>query len=101
MEGLVYLAKNAGQVVTKDELMQTIWGARFVTDEVITTCIFELRRALGDDARNPRFIQTIPKKGYRLIAPVIIEPRAARSSHLWTTAAAGAAVVMFLFLIVA
>jgi tetratricopeptide (TPR) repeat protein len=124
MEVLVYLAKNADQVVTKDRLMQTIWGGRFVTEEVITTCIFELRRALGDDARNPRFIQTVPKKGYRLIAPVIfteeqttsaakcdqLSPRVesksnehnvARSSRWWKPAAAGATLMMFLALIVA
>lgn len=118
MEVLVYLAKNADQVVTKDTLMQTIWGGRFVTEEVITTSIFELRRALGDDARNPRFIQTIPKKGYRLIAPVIFTEEQTtadqssvgveskpndsvpRSSRLWKTAAAGATLMMFLALIV-
>lgn len=114
MEVLVYLAKNANQVVTKDRLMQTIWGGRFVTEEVITTSIFELRRALGDDARNPRFIQTIPKKGYRLIAPVIFTEeqtaegssaidsahRRAGSSRLWKAAAAGATLMTFLALIV-
>ena len=118
MEVLVYLAKNADQVVTKDSLMQTIWGGRFVTEEVITTSIFELRRALGDDARNPRFIQTVPKKGYRLIAPVIFaeeqttqgssatdavqsnEHSLAGSSRLWKAAAAGATVMIFLALIV-
>lgn len=122
MEVLVYLAKNADQVVTKDSLMQTIWGGRFVTEEVITTCIFELRRALGDDARNPRFIQTVPKKGYRLIAPVIFteeqttsdceqssphvesksnEHNVARSARWWKPAAAGATLMMFLALFVA
>ena len=114
MEVLVYLANNADQVVTKDTLMQTIWGGRFVTEEVITTSIFELRRALGDDARNPRFIQTIPKKGYRLIAPVIFteeekplgvenksnEHSIAVSWRWWKAAAAGATVMVFLALIV-
>lgn len=73
MEVLVHLAENAGKVVSKESLMKTIWADRFVTDEVITTSIFELRKALGDEARNPRFIQTIPKRGYRLIAPVVLE----------------------------
>jgi DNA-binding winged helix-turn-helix (wHTH) protein/tetratricopeptide (TPR) repeat protein len=114
MEVLVYLAKHADQVVTKDSMMQAIWGGRFVTEEVVTTSIFELRRALGDDARNPRFIQTIPKKGYRFIAPVIFteeekpldvasksnEHRLAGSSRLRKAAAAGATVMMFLALIV-
>src|SRR5215831_4800809 len=57
----------------KEVLIQTIWSNRFVTDEVITTTIWELRKALGDDARNPRFIQTVPRNGYRLIAPILLE----------------------------
>lgn len=67
---LVCLSERAGAVVSKDELMRQVWTERFVTDGVLTTSIWELRRALGDDARNPRFIQTVPRKGYRLIAPV-------------------------------
>jgi TolB-like protein/DNA-binding winged helix-turn-helix (wHTH) protein/Flp pilus assembly protein TadD len=73
MEMLVCLASQAGEVVSKETLIQTIWSDRFVTDEVITTTIWELRKALGDDARNPRFIQTVPRKGYRLIAPILLE----------------------------
>jgi DNA-binding winged helix-turn-helix (wHTH) protein/tetratricopeptide (TPR) repeat protein len=70
MEVLLYLSKNAGEVISKKMLIETVWAERFVTDEVITTSIFELRKALGDEAKNPRFIQTISKRGYRLIAPV-------------------------------
>ena len=73
MEVLVCLASRAGEVVSKEVLIQTIWSDRFVTDEVITTTIWELRKALGDDARNPRFIQTVPRNGYRLIAPILLE----------------------------
>jgi DNA-binding winged helix-turn-helix (wHTH) protein/Tfp pilus assembly protein PilF len=67
---LVCLSERAGAVVSKDELMRQVWTERYVTDGVLTTSIWELRRALGDDAKNPRFIQTIQRKGYRLIAPV-------------------------------
>jgi DNA-binding winged helix-turn-helix (wHTH) protein/tetratricopeptide (TPR) repeat protein len=70
MEVLVYLSENAGEVISKRKLIETVWADRFVTDEVITTSIFEIRKALGDEAKNPRFIQTIPKRGYRLIAAV-------------------------------
>lgn len=70
---LICLAGQAGEVVSKESLIQEVWAGRFVTDEVLTTAVFELRKALGDEARNPRFIQTIPKKGYRLIAPVSFE----------------------------
>src|SRR5215471_7362585 len=73
MEVLVYLASHPLEVISKEKIIQAIWGSRFVTDEVLTTAICELRKALGDEAKNPRFIQTIPKKGYRLIAPVFYE----------------------------
>ena len=50
--------------------MQTVWADTFVTDDVLTRSISELRKVFDDDKKNPRFIQTIPKGGYRLIAPV-------------------------------
>jgi TolB-like protein/Flp pilus assembly protein TadD len=70
MQVLVLLAAHAGQVVAKERLIQTVWPDTFVTDDVLTRAISELRRVFGDDARESRFIQTIPKSGYRLIAPV-------------------------------
>jgi TolB-like protein len=51
-------------------LMRSVWPDAFVGDDVLTRCISELRRVFGDDAKEPRFIQTIPKTGYRLIARV-------------------------------
>ena len=77
MEVLVCLAKYAGEVVPKERLMQTVWADTFVTDEVLTNSIWELRKAFGDDAKNPQVIQTIFKKGYRLIAPVSFEGKTA------------------------
>lgn len=70
MQVLVLLAAHAGQVVTKERLMRTVWPDAFVTDDVLTRAISELRRVFGDDAKESRFIQTIPKSGYRLIARV-------------------------------
>jgi DNA-binding winged helix-turn-helix (wHTH) protein len=70
MEVLVCLSQQAGQVVPKERLMQTVWAETFVTDEVLTNSIWELRKAFGDDAKNPKVIQTVFKKGYRLIAAV-------------------------------
>jgi len=70
MQVLVCLADKAGDLVTKEELIRSAWPDTFITDEVLTRAIFELRRVFGDDAKNPRFIQTIPKSGYRLIAEV-------------------------------
>jgi DNA-binding winged helix-turn-helix (wHTH) protein/Tol biopolymer transport system component len=68
MQVLVCLAANAGQVVSKERLMRSVWPDTFVGDDVLTRCISELRRVFGDDVKEPRFIQTIPKSGYRLIA---------------------------------
>ena len=70
MQVLVCLAAHAGQVVPKERLMRTVWPDTFVGDDVLTRSISELRRVFGDDVKEPRFIQTIPKGGYRLIAGV-------------------------------
>jgi TolB-like protein/DNA-binding winged helix-turn-helix (wHTH) protein/Tfp pilus assembly protein PilF len=70
MQVLVLLAAHAGQVVAKERLMATVWPDTFVTDDVLTRAISELRRVFGDDAKESRFIQTIPKSGYRLISGV-------------------------------
>src|SRR5262245_28720852 len=74
MEVLTYLAGRAGEVVPKETLLRDVWGDTFVTDNVLTRCIAELRRVFDDDARDPRVIQTIAKSGYRLVATV--EPAA-------------------------
>ena len=70
MEVLVCLAQHAGEPVPKEELLQTIWPGTFVTDDAVKRCIVELRRVFEDDARGSRIIETIPKRGYRLVAPV-------------------------------
>ncbi len=68
MELLVYLAQHRGEVVSKDQLIQRVWANAYVEDAVLTSAIWKLRQALGDDAQNPLYIQSIPKRGYRLIA---------------------------------
>ncbi len=70
MDALVLLAGRDGDVVSKDELIDGVWEGRIISEGTITNTIAELRGALGDDARNPTFIETIPKRGYRLICPV-------------------------------
>jgi len=67
---LVLLASRPGEVVTKDEILDRIWQGRFVSDSVLSRTMTELRHVLQDDYGHPRFIQTIPKRGYRLIATV-------------------------------
>jgi Tol biopolymer transport system component/DNA-binding winged helix-turn-helix (wHTH) protein len=72
MDVLVYLAEHAGRVVSRDELLDRIWGETVVVEHVLTRAISELRRILADDPENPRFIETIRKRGYRLVAPVVL-----------------------------
>jgi len=70
MDVLVELARHPGEVVTRNHLFDTVWAGTIVTDEVLSRCISLLRQQLGDDAKNPRFIQTIPRRGYRLMCTV-------------------------------
>ena len=69
---LALLAQNGGRTVTRDELKAEVWGdSTFVDfDRGLNFCVLQIRTALGDDADNPRFVQTVPRKGYRFIAPV-------------------------------
>jgi DNA-binding winged helix-turn-helix (wHTH) protein len=68
-DALALLLRERGQLVTKDRFMSEVWNGVPVTDEALTQCIRTLRRLLGDDAARPRFIETVPKHGYRFIAP--------------------------------
>jgi TolB-like protein/DNA-binding winged helix-turn-helix (wHTH) protein len=70
MDVLVLLAVCAGSVVQRRDLIDAVWKTEFVSENSLTHVIAELRSVLGDDARSPRFIETIPKRGYRLIAGV-------------------------------
>ncbi|MEE8585653.1 MAG: winged helix-turn-helix domain-containing protein, partial [Acidobacteriota bacterium] len=70
MEVLVCLAGRPGDVISKDELLDEVWGDTFVTENTVSQAISRLRKALGDDWQEPRFVQTVSKSGYRLIAPV-------------------------------
>ena len=65
---LCALARQPDALLTKDALLDEVWGHRFVTESVLKTAISDLRTALGDDAREPRFIKTVPRRGYRFIA---------------------------------
>ena len=70
MSVLVRLAGSPSQVVSREDLLADVWEGVFVSDEVLSTAIRKLRSALGDDAKAPTFIQTVPGVGYRLIARV-------------------------------
>ncbi len=103
MRVLVYLVEHAGRVVSRGELEAQLWPGRIVTEDAVTNAIAKLRRVLGDDARHPCVIETIPKIGYRLIARVTpisevdeqgvapsiptrhTEPKVRRPSVFWIT----------------
>ena len=70
MEVLMVLAGRPGGVVSREELLSLVWPGVVVGDEALTQSIIKLRRALGDNPRSPVYIETISKRGYRLIAPV-------------------------------
>ncbi len=70
MDVLLCLAGRPGELVSKHELADTVWQTEYVSDNTLTKRIAELRDALGDDAKQPRYVETIPKRGYRLIAEV-------------------------------
>lgn len=70
LDALALLVRERGQLVSKDRFHAEVWRGVPVTDEALTQCIATLRRQLGDSAARPRFIETVPKHGYRFIAAV-------------------------------
>ena len=67
---LRYLVENSGRLITHDELLDALWPETYVQSQVLRTYMLELRKVLKDDAGKPRFILTLPKRGYRFVAPV-------------------------------
>jgi TolB-like protein/DNA-binding winged helix-turn-helix (wHTH) protein/Flp pilus assembly protein TadD len=67
MDVLVYFAGRPGEVVSRDELERDVWHGAVVGYDAMTKTVTKLRQALGDDPRNPRYIQTVPKRGYRFV----------------------------------
>ncbi len=90
MELLVYLAERPGQTIARDEILGAVWDGKAVIDAVLTRGISEIRQTLGDDPQQPRFIQTVPRKGYRLIAAVTAAPDAAAPNAVAALPAASA-----------
>ena len=70
---LAYLVEHAGRLVTQDEILEALWSETYVNPEVLRKYILEIRRALGDRPDKPEFVETLPKRGYRFIAPVVDE----------------------------
>ena len=77
---LCALARQPGSLLKKHALLDEVWGHRFVSDSVLKTAISDLRTALEDDARHPRFIETVSRRGYRFIATTTSLPSASPAS---------------------
>lgn len=101
LDALTLMLQHPGQLIKRDRFLDEVWAGVPVTDEALSQCITNLRRLLGDDAARPRFIETVPKHGYRFVAPVDVRSatpaRAAASpprkgwDHVALLASAGAA----------
>ena len=96
---LFYLIHNRDRVVTKEELIREVWAGSSVTDNALTRSVAQLRKALNDDARRPRYIETVPTVGYRFLptletAPVAAEETESRRRRRWLWPAAALVVVM-------
>ncbi len=68
-EVLLYLTDHPGEVLPRERLIQAVWWDAAVTDDVLTHAISELRKAIEDDPKHPRYIETLPRRGYRLMVP--------------------------------
>lgn len=84
LDALVLLVRESDRLVEKDRLFEEVWSDVVVSDSALTQCIKEIRRVLEDDASNPRFIQTVPRHGYRFIAKVRPDQRAEPASGVAT-----------------
>lgn len=74
LDALLLLVQDAGKLVSKERFFKEVWQGMVVSDEALTQCIRTLRRLLQDNAAAPLFIETVPKHGYRFIAPVLTSP---------------------------
>lgn len=110
---LLFLVERAGQLVTKEEMLQAAWGGVVVSDMALSQAVRRLRTAFGDDARAPRYVETVHRRGFRLVAPVGVasyevgpaddaalfvgrESERARLAGLWQAARGAARKVVFI-----
>ncbi len=77
---LCCLVDHAGKLVTKDELLDSVWPSSYVSEVVLAVSIRELRKILGDDPRNPRYIRTVHRRGYRWVGSMPDRPTARGSN---------------------
>src|SRR5437879_4701813 len=72
LDVLRHLVANRDRLVTKDELLDSVWKDTFVTPNALTRAIAQIRKSLGDDVEHPTLIETVAKRGYRFVAPVTV-----------------------------
>ena len=90
VEILLLLAQNSGRIVEKDELMAAIWPDTVVEESNLTQTVYVLRKILGQDASGEKFIQTIPKRGYRFLHELLHGlVRRRKTDGVWTSTLAG------------
>ena len=77
---LAYLVVHAGQVVSKETLLEAVWPHTAVTEGVLKTCLGQIRQVLGETARSPQYIATLYRRGYRFVAPVVAYTEAVPAS---------------------
>src|SRR5262245_3527881 len=77
---LAYLVVHAGQVVSKETLLEAVWPDTAVTEGVLKTCLGQIRQVLGETARTPQYIATLHRRGYRFVAPVVEATAAGRTA---------------------
>src|ERR1035438_7743227 len=88
---LLVLIERRDEVVSKQDLMSAVWGDVAVAEDVLVGCIMEIRKTLGDHARHPRFLRTVPKVGYRLVREAQDPPAPPRGRRFLLPAAMGTA----------
>jgi predicted ATPase/DNA-binding winged helix-turn-helix (wHTH) protein len=88
-ELLRYLVEHSGRLISHDELLDALWPETYVQPQVLRTYVLELRKLLGDDAGQPRFIQTLPKRGYCFVARVEEDGQQAGACRAKAAATAG------------
>lgn len=109
MDALLLLVENAGELVEKRRLMETVWPDSVVEDNNLNQCILAIRKALGETAGSNRYVMTVPGRGYRFVSPVrerIQEsdpepPARASPTAVWATVAAGLFLAASLVLLLA
>jgi Tol biopolymer transport system component len=96
MQVLVFLARRAGETVSREEILDHVWEGTVVAEEALTSAIRKLRKALGDDAKDPTYIQTVPGRGYRLNVEVSWQSAETHQTARLALLAAGALLIVLL-----